>query len=123
MVILLSCLHRYELKKTSGGYCKEYINKRAKGLPLEDTWTLRLDGLAGHVGTIPSAKIKWERRKKGGFAPSSRSGATCALWSNKSTGVLFGGVHDEEEDDNLKSVFYGESHLFLEYLSLTIGCR
>ena len=46
----------------NGGYCKEYQQKQVKGVSLDDTWLLRMD-------TDPT-KIKWERRKKVGYAPT-----------------------------------------------------
>jgi hypothetical protein len=53
-------------------------------------------------------KVAWEKRKKGGLAPSSRSGCSMTHWSSKGMGVLFGGVHDEEEKEDMKSVFYND---------------
>jgi hypothetical protein len=54
-------------------------------------------------------KLKWERRKRAGYMPSLRSGCTMAHWSNKGMGVLFGGVFDEEKDEeNMDSVFYND---------------
>ena len=53
--------------------------------------------------------FKWEKRKKVGYAPSIRSGCTMALWSNKVTGVLFGGVTDEDNnEETLESVFHND---------------
>jgi len=54
------------------------------------------------------SKVTWEKRKKGGLAPSTRSGCSMTHWSAKGMGVLFGGVHDEEEKENMKSVFYND---------------
>ncbi|KAG8923409.1 hypothetical protein FRC02_011163 [Tulasnella sp. 418] len=85
-----------------GGYCKEYIKgKRPIGVALEDTWFLKMS-------TNPK-EIKWERRKKSGYAPSLRSGCTMALWSTRSQGILFGGVSDEDKDEErLESVFHND---------------
>ena len=53
--------------------------------------------------------IKWEKRKKIGYAPSLRSGCTMAFWSAKGMGVLFGGVYDDDKDEEtLDSVFYND---------------
>jgi hypothetical protein len=52
---------------------------------------------------------KWERRKRpsAAFAPSIRVGCTMALWAAKGMGVLFGGVTDEDRDEEtLESVFH-----------------
>jgi len=54
-------------------------------------------------------KIKWEKRKKVGYAPSLRSGCTMALWAAKGIGILFGGVYDDDRDEEtLESVFYND---------------
>jgi hypothetical protein len=55
--------------------------------------------------------LKWERRKRPAtaFAPSIRSGCTMALWPARDTGVLFGGVTDEDRDEEtLESVFHND---------------
>lgn len=55
--------------------------------------------------------VKWERRKRPStaYAPALRSGATMALWVAKGMGVLFGGVTDEDSDEEtLKSVFWND---------------
>ncbi|KAG8822139.1 hypothetical protein FRC17_009643 [Serendipita sp. 399] len=86
----------------SGGYCKEYVKgKRPQGIALDDTWLLKMD--------LDLKNIKWEKRKKIGYAPSIRSGCTMALWSAKGIGVLFGGVYDDDKDEEtLESVFYND---------------
>lgn len=53
--------------------------------------------------------LKWEKRKKVGYAPSIRSGCNMALWSSKGMGVLFGGVTDEDtNEETLESVFHND---------------
>ena len=53
--------------------------------------------------------VKWERRKRGSYAPSVRSGCTMALWASKNTGILFGGVTDEDRhEETLESVFWND---------------
>lgn len=53
--------------------------------------------------------LKWEKRKKPSFAPHIRSGCTMALWAAKGIGVLFGGVTDDERDEeSLDSVFWND---------------
>jgi hypothetical protein len=91
-----------------GGYCKIYSQKRAKGMPLDDTWLLRLDAVQSG-SAFSSADAKWERRKKVGYAPSIRSGTTMAVWASKGMGVLFGGVYDDDRDEEtLDSVFFND---------------
>lgn len=83
--------------------------KRVQGVALDDTWFLKMD-------TDPK-QIKWSKRKKIGYAPSpARSGCTMALWANKSTGVLFGGVTDVKEDEEtIESVFYNDMYVRERY--------
>ncbi|BEJ13263.1 hypothetical protein CspHIS471_0304370 [Cutaneotrichosporon sp. HIS471] len=85
-----------------GGYRKEYVKgTRPKGMPLDDCWLLRMDA--------DLSQLKWERRKKVGYAPTLRSGASMAYWASKGMGVLFGGVLDEEKDEeSMESVFYND---------------
>ncbi|KAK4056837.1 Kelch repeat-containing protein 3 [Microbotryomycetes sp. JL221] len=93
-----------------GGYCKIYDGKRSTGIgqALEDTWLLRVPP-ANEEGVIDFKKMKWEKRKKLGYAPSLRSGCTMALWQAKNMGVLFGGVSDEDKDEEtLESVFHND---------------
>ena len=55
--------------------------------------------------------MKWERRKRPStaYAPSLRSGCTMTLWSAKNMGILFGGVTDEDtNEESLESVFHND---------------
>ncbi|KAJ9100983.1 hypothetical protein QFC19_005379 [Naganishia cerealis] len=88
-----------------GGYRKEYLKgSKSIGMALEDTWLLHMDP--------DLAKLKWEKRKKGGLAPSLRSGTSMTYWSAKGLGVLFGGVLDHENDQDLSSVFYNDLYTY-----------
>ncbi|TFK65075.1 galactose oxidase [Pluteus cervinus] len=98
-----------------GGYCKEYAKgKRPVGVMLEDTWFLHLTLNTPPEGTskpktFEPLTVKWERRKRPSFAPSLRSGCTMALWSAKNTGILFGGVTDEDTgEETLESIFWND---------------
>ncbi|KAJ7774810.1 galactose oxidase [Mycena metata] len=99
-----------------GGYCKEYAKgKRPVGVMLEDTWFLKMTMTTpDSVNTKPSAQplvVKWERRKRPStaYAPALRSGCTMTLWTAKNTGVLFGGVTDEDTgEETLESVFWND---------------
>ncbi|PVF93896.1 galactose oxidase [Serendipita vermifera] len=85
-----------------GGYCKEYVKgKRPQGIALDDTWLLKMD--------LDLKLVKWEKRKRVGYVPSVRSGCTMALWASKGIGVLFGGVYDDDKDEEtLESIFYND---------------
>ncbi|KAG1733150.1 galactose oxidase [Suillus lakei] len=98
-----------------GGYCKEYTKgKRPIGVMLDDTWFLRMSletSQSPSSSTVSSDALglRWEKRKKPSFAPHIRSGCTMALWSAKGIGVLFGGVTDDDRDEeSLESVFWND---------------
>ncbi|KAG1762617.1 galactose oxidase [Suillus placidus] len=98
-----------------GGYCKEYIKgKRPMGIMLDDTWFLRMSLETSQSPPLSAVSsdslgLKWERRKKPSFAPHVRSGCTMSLWSAKGIGVLFGGVTDDDRDEeSLESVFWND---------------
>ncbi|GAA5911012.1 hypothetical protein JCM6882_006748 [Rhodosporidiobolus microsporus] len=92
-----------------GGYTKNYEGKRVTGVALNDCWFLRVPPI-GEDGSIDFKKFKWEKRKNPGYPPNPiRSGCTMAYWANKGMGVLFGGVSDDDRDEEtLDSTFYNE---------------
>jgi hypothetical protein len=111
---------------------------------LEDTWFLRSVGLLFDntsstspprsrtfqlisritLNPTPEPKtdpltLKWEKRKKVGYAPTLRSGCTMALWPARGMGVLFGGVTDEDtNEETLESVFHNDMYVTHVQLSL-----
>ncbi|KAJ7449795.1 galactose oxidase [Mycena latifolia] len=102
-----------------GGYCKEYAKgKRPVGVMLEDTWFLKLSmpttdpaNANAKPATADPLVVKWERRKRPStaYAPALRSGCTMTLWPAKNTGILFGGVTDEDTgEETLESVFWND---------------
>ncbi|KAJ6630788.1 hypothetical protein B0H10DRAFT_1774143 [Mycena sp. CBHHK59/15] len=97
-----------------GGYCKEYAKgKRPVGVMLEDTWFLKMAIATPDAANAKSdpLTVKWERRKRPStaYAPSLRSGCTMTLWTAKNTGVLFGGVTDEDTgEETLESIFWND---------------
>ncbi|KAJ3809565.1 hypothetical protein F5876DRAFT_43628 [Lentinula aff. lateritia] len=135
-----------------GGYCKEYSKgKRPVGIMLEDTWVLKMslpDPNAQNANpssssspSIPAAStskkkllalnyptVKWERRKRPStaYAPALRSGCTMTAWTAKEMGVMFGGVTDEDtNEETLESVFWNDLNAYQwtgkgRWLSLTL---
>jgi len=66
-------------------------------------------------------QIKWDRRKKTGYAPSLRSGCTMALWQARNMGILFGGVYDEDKgEEGMESVFYNDLFVFFPCVQITM---
>ena len=61
--------------------------------------------------SLSQLTVKWERRKRASdaYAPSLRSGCTMTLWAAKAMGILFGGVTDEDtNEETLESVFWND---------------
>lgn len=59
--------------------------------------------------------LKWEKRKTASstHTPTARAGCTMGLWSAKGTGVMFGGVTDEDRgEEGLESVFWNDLCVF-----------
>lgn len=97
-----------------GGYCKETVQKAktvshkgkkkggaaveesmvSRGVVLSDTYKLSGDTL------------KWQKVKRAGYGPSRRAGFSLVL--HKHNAVLFGGVEDEETDEDLQSTFFND---------------
>lgn len=118
-----------------GGYCKTYEKgKRPIGVMLEDTWILSLALPDPNAATEASASsssstskkkatgliAKWARRKRPStsYAPALRSGCTMTAWPAKNTGIMFGGVTDEDTDEEtLTSVFWNDLYV-LAYCGL-----
>ncbi|XP_060595724.1 kelch domain-containing protein 4-like [Ruditapes philippinarum] len=95
-----------------GGYSKERIKKDVDaGKVHTDMFALMPEGKVKE-GTQPT-KWKWVNVKQSGSRPSPRSGLSLATVSNNRA-VCFGGVFDEEDnDDELKGKFYNTLY-FLE---------
>lgn len=88
-----------------GGYSKKYSKgERAKGVFHTDCWLLKM--------STEIKEIKWEKRRRVGYAPGPRSGCTMALYKNR--GILFGGVWDEEDPsgEDLLSTFYDDMYSY-----------
>ncbi|KIY73251.1 galactose oxidase [Cylindrobasidium torrendii FP15055 ss-10] len=99
-----------------GGYCKEYAKgKRPVGVMLNDTWflnmTIQTPAEGASTKNFEPLKVKWEKKKQAStsYAPAARSGATMTLWANRGMGVQFGGVTDEDvNEESMKSVFWND---------------
>ncbi len=58
---------------------------------------------------LSSSKLTWERVKKSGIAPTTRSSLGSAFLGKRM--IVFGGVKDEEDErnpDEMKSIFYND---------------
>ncbi|TIB37986.1 hypothetical protein E3P86_01935 [Wallemia ichthyophaga] len=101
---LLSCPEQNEVV-VYGGFCKTYEKgKRPVAKSLDDCYALKITNDENNI-----TSFKWDRRKKVGYVPSLRSGATMTYWPAKSMGVLFGGVSDiDDSEESLQSIFHND---------------
>ncbi|XP_015919472.1 kelch domain-containing protein 4 [Parasteatoda tepidariorum] len=80
-----------------GGYSRERVKKDVdKGTSYTDLYYLQADERTG------TQKWKWVQSKSSGLPPSPRSGLSVAVTVNNFA-YAFGGVHDEQDEDELLS--------------------
>ncbi|XP_051884200.1 kelch domain-containing protein 4 isoform X2 [Pristis pectinata] len=89
-----------------GGYSKQRVKKDVeKGIVYTDMFLLKNEGKEGED------KWTWVRLNPTGIKPSPRSGASLAVAPNNRM-VLFGGVHDEEEEEDIQGEFFNDIYLY-----------
>ncbi|KAG8508167.1 Kelch domain-containing protein 4 [Galemys pyrenaicus] len=89
-----------------GGYSKQRVKKDVdRGTQHADMFLLAPDG-GGEAG-----RWAWTRINPSGAKPSPRSGFSVAMAPNHRT-LLFGGVHDEEEEESLEGHFLNDLHFY-----------
>ncbi|XP_007422181.1 kelch domain-containing protein 4 isoform X2 [Python bivittatus] len=86
-----------------GGYSKQRIKKDVdKGTLHSDTFLLNSEG---------SDKWTWTRVSPSGVKPTPRSGFSVAMGPGNRS-LLFGGVHDEEEEECLEGDFFNDIYFY-----------
>ncbi|XP_063168817.1 kelch domain-containing protein 4 isoform X2 [Candoia aspera] len=86
-----------------GGYSKQRIKKDVdKGTLHTDMFLLNAEGLD---------KWTWTRASPSGVKPSPRSGFSVAV-GHGNRSLLFGGVHDEEEEECLEGDFFNDIYFY-----------
>ncbi|KAM6430653.1 kelch domain-containing protein 4 isoform 2-T2 [Liasis olivaceus] len=86
-----------------GGYSKQRIKKDVdKGTLHSDTFLLISEG---------SDKWTWTRVSPSGVKPTPRSGFSVAMGPGNRS-LLFGGVHDEEEEECLEGDFFNDIYFY-----------
>ncbi|XP_053127554.1 kelch domain-containing protein 4 isoform X1 [Hemicordylus capensis] len=86
-----------------GGYSKQRVKKDVdKGTLHADMFLLKAEG---------SDKWAWVRLNPSGVKPTPRSGFSMALGPNNRS-LLFGGVHDEEEEERLEGDFFNDIYFY-----------
>lgn len=78
----------------------------SKPMIYQDTWFLRILQPANDAPVSAPPAVRWERRRKPANPPNPpRAGATMVY--HKGRGILFGGVHDvEENEEGIESEFF-----------------
>lgn len=94
-----------------GGYSKIKVKKDMdKGTPHNDIFHLEPD-IVTCTSTKDNSvtKWKWGKVKESGDKPSTRSSyGMASIGGNRA--VIFGGVFDEDEEDDINSIFYNTMH-------------
>ncbi|OLL22614.1 Kelch repeat-containing protein 3 [Neolecta irregularis DAH-3] len=86
-----------------GGYSRMKEGKNSRGIVHTDIWLLRMSS------TLKN--IRWEKRRKPGFAPSPRVGYQMVY--HRGRGLAFGGVYDSlDEEENLESTFFNDLYAY-----------
>lgn len=97
-----------------GGYCRERVakaknishkGKKKGGSAVEAAMESR-GVVLQDMFRLSSETCKWQKVKKSGYGPSARAGFSMVLHKNNM--VLFGGVEDDETEDDMESIFYND---------------
>ncbi|XP_069492271.1 kelch domain-containing protein 4 [Ambystoma mexicanum] len=89
-----------------GGYSKQKVKKDVdKGTLHTDMFYMKNDGKEGED------KWVWSRISASGVKPTPRTGFSMAAGPNNRT-VLFGGVHDEEEEESIEGDFFNDLYFY-----------
>ncbi|XP_050542790.1 kelch domain-containing protein 4-like isoform X2 [Daktulosphaira vitifoliae] len=88
-----------------GGYFKEKVKKDCdKGTMLIDMFILTPE-----KGVTDYSNCRWSKVKQTGNLPTVRCSLSSTIITGHNKSFLFGGVYDEEEEeDDLKSIFYND---------------
>lgn len=90
-----------------GGYSREKLKKDVdRGVAHTDMFILHLDARGG----VP-AKWRWSQVKQTGERPGPRSGLSLATMPQTNRAYLFGGVTDEEGEEDLEGCFFNDLYL------------
>uniref|UniRef100_A0A7M4EGZ1 Kelch domain containing 4 n=1 Tax=Crocodylus porosus TaxID=8502 RepID=A0A7M4EGZ1_CROPO len=86
-----------------GGYSKQRVKKDVdRGTLHTDMFLLKAEG---------SDKWVWNRLNPSGVKPTPRSGFSVAVGPNNRS-LLFGGVHDEEEEESIEGDFFNDVYFY-----------
>lgn len=97
-----------------GGYCREAAQKaknvshkgtKKGGSAIEESMVAR-GVVLSDCYKLSGETLKWQKMKRTGYGPSRRAGYSMVL--HKRNAVLFGGVEDDETEEEMQSIFYND---------------
>lgn len=97
-----------------GGYCKESAKKaknvshkgKKKGGDAVEEAMVAKGVVLSDCFRLSAENMKWQKVKRTGYGPSRRAGFAMAF--HKGNVVLFGGVEDDETEEEMDSIFYND---------------
>ena len=101
-----------------GGYSREaakkaktmsHKGKKKGGSAIEES--MAAQGVVhSDMFKLNSENMKWQKVKRSGYGPTRRAG--CTMVAHKRTVVVFGGVEDDEAEEDMESVFFNDMFAF-----------
>lgn len=97
-----------------GGYCREtaqkaktvsHKGKKKGGSAIEESMVAH-GVVLSDCYKLSGDTLKWQKMKRTGYGPSRRAGYSMVL--HKRNAVLFGGVEDDETEEDMQSIFYND---------------
>lgn len=97
-----------------GGYCREMAQKaknvshkgKKKGGSAVEESMVSQGVILSDSYKLSGETLKWQKVKRTGYGPSRRAGFGMVL--HKQNAVLFGGVEDDETEEEMNSIFYND---------------
>ncbi|CAN8076809.1 unnamed protein product [Agarophyton chilense] len=97
-----------------GGYCKEALKKaktvshkgKKKGGAAVEEAMVAQGVMLSDMYKLSAENMKWSKMKRSGYGPTRRAGFSMVL--HKSNAVVFGGVEDDETEENMASIFHND---------------
>lgn len=97
-----------------GGYCRENVAKaksvshkgKKKGGGAVEEAMVSKSIVSSDCFKLSGETLKWQKVKRTGYGPSLRAGFSLIL--HKQNAVLFGGVEDDETEEDMESIFHND---------------
>lgn len=97
-----------------GGYFKEALKKakavthkgKKKGGSAVEESMVAQGMVLSDMYKLSAINMKWSKVKRNGYGPARRAGFS--MIRHKTNAVVFGGVEDDETEENIESIFYND---------------